>query len=240
MELVVATKNVNKIKEMRAVFGDVFPPGFQLLDLQGREGFAWPEVVEDRLTFEGNALKKATELARHARCSVLAEDSGLVVDALDGAPGVFSARYAGPQRSDADNNAHLISELEELSTDPPYTARYVAVVALAMFEEDPSGAWLLERLRGRCPTVQGEPSRGGELGVIAGEQGERPCHVIWWRGVCEGEVCLEARGEGGFGYDPHFWVPALGETMAELSLAQKGEISHRRRALSALARSLDP
>lgn len=238
MKLVIATKNKNKIREMEAVFGDVFPPGLELLDLGSAQGsFCWPEVVEDRLTFEGNAIKKAVELAQHAGQTVLAEDSGLVVDALDGAPGVFSARYAGPQRRDADNNALLVRSLEERGAAPPHTARYVAVVALAMFEDDPTGSWLLERLRARCPRVDGEPSSAGTLGVLSGE--ERRCHVIWWRGTCAGEIRATARGEGGFGYDPHFFVPGFDRMMAELSLDQKGAISHRRRALDAMARALE-
>lgn len=244
MELVVATKNQNKIKEMASIFVSVFPPELMLLDLSmTRDDFSWPDVIEDRLTFEGNAIKKAVELARHAGQTVLAEDSGLVVDALDGAPGVFSARYAGPQRSDADNNARLVQALTSSNHTAPYTARYVAVVALAMFEHDPLGAWLLERLRARHPAIEerGEPTRSGQLGELDGALGDTPrCHVIWWRGECEGEICLDARGTGGFGYDPHFFLPELGKAMAELSILEKGEISHRRRALEAMSSALNP
>ena len=151
---------------------------------------------EDADTFAGNAAKKAREVSAATGFPALADDSGLEVDALGGAPGVWSARYAGTA-GDAANNAKLLVALRDV---PPErrTARFRAVLALA----DVSGPL--------------------DDAVITAE------------GVCEGVVLDAPRGTGGFGYDPLFLVPELGQTFAELGVGPKGERSHRARAMQAM------
>ncbi len=228
MKLLVATKNRNKIKEFNRVVGDLFE-GVELQSLTQLTRPV-PDVIEDRETFEGNAIKKAVELCEFSGCSVMSEDSGLEVDALGGAPGVYSARYAGAElRSDQANNQKLVEELQAHS--PPYTARYVAVTCLALRGDDEMGAQLIARL-GIQDVPDGEPSGEG----LPGKVGDYV--VIWWRGECEGEIVLEGRGSGGFGYDPHFFSPTLGKTLAEVSLEEKSAISHRRAALEKLRRAM--
>jgi XTP/dITP diphosphohydrolase len=128
----------------------------------------------------------------------LADDSGLEVDALGGAPGVWSARYAGLPSDDARNNEKLVRALSDV----------------------PAGA---RQGRYRCVAAFVDPTRGIEL-VRAG--------------CCEGELRTVPKGEGGFGYDPYFFLPRLGRTMAELGLGEKNELSHRAAAFRALAQAL--
>ncbi len=147
--LVVGTRNVKKREEIVDLLGDL---GWEVRDLTG-----WPdapEVEEDADTFEGNARKKATELARHLGQWVLGEDSGLVVPVLKGRPGVYSARYAGRHGDDAANNARLLAELAPLP-DKPYPAYYVCTAALA----DPTGA-VRAVTEGRCHGVLVDAPRG--------------------------------------------------------------------------------
>jgi XTP/dITP diphosphohydrolase len=147
--LVVGTRNVKKREEILGLLGDL---GWEVRDLTG-----WPdapEVEEDADTFEGNARKKASELARYLGQWVLGEDSGLVVPVLKGRPGVFSARYAGRHGDDAANNARLLAELAPLP-DKPYPAYYVCTAALA----DPTGA-VRAVTEGRCHGVIVDAPRG--------------------------------------------------------------------------------
>src|SRR6516162_8305617 len=123
--LIVGTRNAKKREEILEILGDL---GLNLRDLTDYPGA--PEVVEDGTTFEANARKKAAELARHLGQWVLGEDSGLVVPALGGRPGVYSARYAGKQGDDAANNARLLAELAPLPEDRR-AAYYVCTAALA-------------------------------------------------------------------------------------------------------------
>ncbi|HEV2383524.1 MAG TPA: non-canonical purine NTP pyrophosphatase [Terriglobia bacterium] len=161
-----------------------------------------PPCVEDGLTFDENARKKAVYYSRGFEGVVFADDSGLCVDAFGGAPGVFSARYAGPEASDDANNAKLIAELRrargaapvEESTQSPSYAHYDCVIALA---------------------------RAGR--VLAVTDGRAP-----------GVVIEHPRGSGGFGYDPHFYYPPLGQTFAELSPEVKFAVSHRGEAFRKL------
>jgi XTP/dITP diphosphohydrolase len=160
--------------------------------------------VEDGRTFEENARKKAAYYSSRADGRVFADDSGIAVDALGGAPGIFSARFAGPGATDAANNARLIQELgraldpETLGTgtapNPRAAAHYVCVIALAE--------------RGR---------------VIAVTEGR-----------AHGVIVAPPRGSGGFGYDPYFFFPALGRTFAELGAEQKFAVSHRGEAFRKL------
>jgi XTP/dITP diphosphohydrolase len=192
--LVFATRNPGKLVELRELL-----PALDVLGVDeaaARLGRAIPDVEEDADTFAGNAAKKALEVSRATGFPALADDSGLEVDALGGAPGVWSARYAGGG-GDAANNAKLLVALRGV---PPErrTARFRAVLALADVD--------------------------GPLGDA----------VITTEGVCEGVVLDAPRGTGGFGYDPLFLVPDLGQTFAELGVGPKGERSHRARAMQAM------
>jgi XTP/dITP diphosphohydrolase len=193
--LVFATRNPGKLVELRQLL-----PGVAVLDIDeaaAHLGRAIPEVDEDADSFAGNAAKKAREVSRATGLPALADDSGLEVDALAGAPGVWSARYAGPGAGDAANNAKLLAALAGVPAERR-TARFRSVLALA---------------------------------DIAGPLGDA---VITADGACEGVVIDAPRGTGGFGYDPLFLVPALGQTFAELGVGPKGDLSHRARAMQAI------
>ncbi len=191
--LVVGTRNVKKREELLQILGDL---GVELRDLTHFPDA--PEVEEDGKTFEENARKKASELALHLGQWVLGEDSGLVVPALNGRPGVYSARYAGKQGDDAANNARLLAELAPLPDDRR-AAYYVCTAALA----DPSG----------------------EVKAVV-------------EGRCHGTILKEARGQGGFGYDPLFLIPEHHQTFGELSARVKHALSHRGRAMAQLRPAL--
>jgi XTP/dITP diphosphohydrolase len=197
--LVFATRNKGKLVELRQLL-----PGVDVLSIDEaaqRIGRAIPEVVEDAATFAGNALKKAREVSRITGLPALADDSGLEVDALGGAPGVYSARYAGEDADDAANNAKLLAALATVPAERR-TARFHAVLALA-----------------------------DVLGPLGTE-------TITADGVCEGRVLDAPRGAGGFGYDPLFLFPELGQTFAELGVGTKGDLSHRARAMRAIKPAL--
>jgi XTP/dITP diphosphohydrolase len=147
--LVVGTRNRKKLEEIREILGDL---GVELRDLGGYPGA--PEVVEDGATFEANARKKASELARNLGQWVLGEDSGLVVPALNGRPGVYSARYAGRQGDDEANNDKLLAELAPYPDDAR-AAYYVCTAAVA----DPSGE-VRAVAEGRCHGVLTRERRG--------------------------------------------------------------------------------
>lgn len=183
--LLFATSNRGKLREVRALLEGMD------LDLLSLEDFSnIPEAIEDGATFEDNARKKALHYHQWSHVVTLADDSGLEVDLLNGAPGVHSARFAGTQSDDAANNAKLISRLQGIPIEQR-TARFRCVMALAS---------------------------GGN--VVATSQG-----------AVEGLMIDEARGEQGFGYDPHFLLPELGLTKAQLSLEIKNQLSHRGQAL---------
>ena len=182
--LVVATRNKGKILEINALL-------IGLVDkISSAADFAdFPETVEDGNTFEENALKKAREAVYYSGFPALADDSGLVVDALNGRPGVYSARYAGVSASDAANNALLLEECQNVP-DGNRQAAFVCVLAFVT----PSGE---EQL---------------------------------FTGRIAGKILSAAKGEGGFGYDPLFLVDGFGRSMAELTLTEKNEVSHRAQA----------
>jgi len=192
---VFATRNPGKLVELRQLL-----PGAAVLGIDeaaARLGRPIPEVDEDRGTFAGNAAKKAREVSGATGLPALADDSGLEVDALGGAPGVWSARYAGPGADDAANNARLLAALAGVPA-ARRTARFRSVLALA---------------------------------DVTGPLGDA---VITADGACDGVVLDAPRGTGGFGYDPLFLVPGLGQTFAELGVGTKGELSHRARAMQAI------
>ena len=195
MRLVVATRNRGKLAELRSLLGA--HRGLELLCLSDLPPL--PEVVEDGDTFLANAQKKAREVALATRLPTLADDSGLLVDALDGAPGVHSARFAGEQASDDENNTRLLELLANVPTEDR-RARFRCVLALAT----PDGTL--------GPHTEGE---------------------------CEGRIVREPRGAHGFGYDPLFEVEGLGRTMAELSSAEKDDLSHRAVATRRMKDELD-
>lgn len=191
--LVMATHNSGKLREFRRVLE---PLGFEVKAVRDVvPGITEPE--ETGTTFAENALLKAEYYAQKTGLPVLADDSGLVVDALDGRPGVYSARYAGMPSDDEANNRKLVQELTGMPEEKR-TARYMCVLVLA---------------------VPG-------------------CEPVVCEGACEGLIHDEPAGNGGFGYDPYFYVPAKGKTMAAMSLDEKNEISHRGKALRHMAKRL--
>lgn len=183
MKVVLASHNKKKMAEMRAILSDI---GVEVLS-QANVGVDI-EPEETGTTFEENARIKAEAILRATGLPAIADDSGLVVDALDGAPGVWSARYGGEGLDDTGRWQLLLQNMED-QTDR--ACRFVSVICCAF----PDGTEILAR------------------------------------GACEGQVAREPRGEGGFGYDPVFWLPDLGKSMAELAPEEKNRISHRGRAL---------
>ncbi|RZI41060.1 RdgB/HAM1 family non-canonical purine NTP pyrophosphatase [Herbaspirillum sp. HC18] len=189
--LVLASNNAGKLKE----FGEMLAPiGFEV-HAQGE--FNVPEAEEPHATFVENALAKARHASRLTGLPALADDSGVCANALGGAPGVYSARYAGEPKSDARNNEKLIADLEPHADKSAY---YYCVLVFVRHADDP------------------QP-------VIAD-------------GRWNGEIIADARGQGGFGYDPYFLIPTLGKTVAELPAEEKNRLSHRGQALRALVEKL--
>ncbi|MCC5801355.1 MULTISPECIES: XTP/dITP diphosphatase [Rossellomorea] len=186
--VIIATKNRGKAKEFQHMFA---PYGYEvqtLLDLPHIE-----DVEETGVTFEENAILKAETVAGELGALVIADDSGLAIDALEGRPGVYSARYAGEEKSDEANMAKVLDELESVE-ESDRTARFHCVLAIA------------------GPDMETKTVTGS----------------------CEGMILREKRGTNGFGYDPIFFVPSLGKTMAELTQDEKSQISHRGHALEKL------
>lgn len=189
IEVVVATKNSGKVAEFAAALAELPVKVLALTDFG-----EIPEAVEDGDTFAENAAKKARHYAKLSGKACLADDSGLEVDALGGAPSVYSARYAGEQATDDQNNRKLLDEMAKVDINKR------------------SG-------RFRCALA------------FAAADGQ----IITADGACEGTILLEPRGQGGFGYDPLFYVPQFGKTFAELTIAEKNVISHRGIAIKNMA-----
>lgn len=189
--LVLASNNGGKLKEFAQILAQ---SGF-LVRPQGE--FDVAEADEPYLTFVENALAKARHAAQCTGLPALADDSGVCVRALRGAPGVRSARYAGEPKSDLANNRKLISDL---SPHRDKSAYYFCVLVLVRHAEDP------------------QP-------IIA-------------EGRWDGEIIATPRGQNGFGYDAHFWLPSLGKTAAELTAEEKNRLSHRGQALHTLVEKL--
>jgi XTP/dITP diphosphohydrolase len=192
-QLVLASGNVGKLRELSVILDDL---GYQL---HAQAEYGVSEVTETGTTFVENAIIKARHAASLTGLPALADDSGIEVDALDGAPGVYSARFSGPAADDAANNALLVERLQAVP-DAERSARYRAVIVFMRHAGDPS------------PLI---------------------CEGSW-----EGMIQLQPAGEGGFGYDPYFFLPELGCTSAELSAAEKNRISHRGMALVELKKKL--
>ncbi|MBK7900217.1 MAG: RdgB/HAM1 family non-canonical purine NTP pyrophosphatase [Azonexus sp.] len=192
--LVLASNNGKKLTELRALLA---PLG---IEVTPQDELGVSEAEEPHGTFVENALAKARHAALATGLPALADDSGLCVDALGGAPGVISARYAGEPKSDARNNEKLLAELAALPGEQARGAHFACVLVLVRSADDP------------------QP-------LIA-------------EGECPGRILAAPRGTGGFGYDPLFWLPELGKTMAELDAQEKNGISHRARAMARLLERL--
>jgi len=189
--LILASNNAGKLKEFSALLA---PINF---DLHAQSEFNVPEAEEPHVTFVENAIAKARHAARLTGKPALADDSGVCVNALGGAPGVYSARYAGEPKSDQRNNEKLIADLAAHADKSAY---YYCVLVFVRHADDP------------------QP-------VIADSR---------WNG----EMIATPRGQGGFGYDPYFWIPELEKTAAELTSEEKNRVSHRGQALRALIEKL--
>ena len=186
---VLASNNKGKLREFEQYFAS------HAIKLIPQSEFNVPEVEETALTFVENALLKARHATQFTDLPVLADDSGLVVDALNGAPGIYSARYAGKNSTAAAKVKKLLTELIEVP-EAKRTARFFCALTLLQHQNDPT------------PLI---------------------CQGIW-----EGNILFEEHGEGGFGYDPVFYVPTHNCSAAELPLSVKNQISHRAKALEQL------
>ena len=223
--LLIATRNTHKVEEIRVILGK----DYHYLTLDDFPGA--PEIIEDAATFAGNATKKAVELAQHlSRLSsagkqspvtlptyVLADDSGLEVDALGGAPGVHSARFAAldsgqaGNSSSAENNAKLLRALKDVPQEVR-TARFRCALALT-------------------PVIPGQTAANASPVCLANEL---ELQTELFEGACEGRIGFKLRGEGGFGYDPLFFPAGYDQTFGELGEEVKNRLSHRARALEKL------
>lgn len=190
-KIVLASNNAGKLREFSRLFADLD------IEIIPQSQLGVGEADEPHATFVENALAKARHAARITGLPALADDSGICVHALGGAPGVYSARFAGEPKSDTRNNEKLVAELAGQSDRRAF---YYAALVLVRHADDP------------------QP-------VIAD-------------GFLDGEIIATPSGEGGFGYDPYFFLPQFGKTVAEISAEQKSRISHRGKALRELVAKL--
>ena len=190
MKLVLASKNKKKLVEMNDILSHL---GIEVCS-EGEAGVD-VEVEETGTTFEENSLLKARAVMEESGMPAIADDSGLCVDALGGAPGVYSARYGGEGLSDVERYQLL---LDNMKGQMPRTARFVSVITCCFPDGD----------------------------------------VLSARGECEGTIAFAPMGEGGFGYDPIFYYPPYGKTLAEVSPEEKNQVSHRANALRAFYQKL--
>jgi len=190
-KLVIASNNPGKLREIDRILQ---PLGLEILP---QSAFNIPEAEEPYCTFIENCLTKARHASELAGLPALADDSGICIDALNGAPGVYSARFAGEPKSDQRNNEKMI---ELLQHETNRKAHYYCIIVLVRHPHDP------------------QP-------IIA-------------EGSWHGEIIDTPRGSGGFGYDPYFLVPELGQTGAELAPDVKNGMSHRGKALAELVAKL--
>ena len=185
MRVIIATNNKNKVREIKSVFNNPLIE-FKTLNEIG----CYDEIVEDGNSFEENALIKAKYISKKYNCIAISDDSGLEVEALNGAPGIYSARYAGTHR-DLDNNRLLIKNLKGIENR---RANYTCAICVYY----PNDEYVIT------------------LGKVFGR------------------IIDEARGNNGFGYDPHFYIDEFQKTFAEVPLEVKNTISHRAKALRML------
>lgn len=190
--VVLASGNAGKLKELQATLA---PLGIALLP---QSDFDMPEVEETGTTFVENALLKARAASRHCGLPAIADDSGLEVDALNGAPGIYSARFAGGG-GDSANNQKLLQALEGIDA-AQRSARYQCLLVYMRHWQDPT------------PLI---------------------CQGSW-----EGSILVQSQGDGGFGYDPLFYLPDYDCSAAELPAGEKNRVSHRARASAELLSAL--
>jgi XTP/dITP diphosphohydrolase len=195
VKLVVATRNRHKVREIAVLLAEA---ELTLEAVTIDEVAPTAELREDEDTFEGNALAKARQASVACGMPAIADDSGIEVDALGGAPGVRSARWSGEPCDDGRNNEKMLRELSGIPA-VQRTARY------------------------RCAAAFVDAAQNDE---------------VVRSGACEGVLLSEAQGTGGFGYDPLFFIPSLGRTMAQIDLVEKNRLSHRATAFRALAQAL--
>ncbi|WP_026971705.1 XTP/dITP diphosphatase [Aliagarivorans marinus] len=188
-KLVLATGNPGKVKELGELLA---PHNFEVLP---QSAFDVPDAEETGTTFVENAIIKARQAAKLTGLPAIADDSGLAVDALNGAPGLYSARYAGKGASDQDNLNKLLDALRGVAPEQR-TAQFHCVLVYLRHADDPA------------PII---------------------CHGRW-----QGQITEQTAGQGGFGYDPVFWVEGEGCTSAELTKERKNQLSHRGQALRQL------
>jgi XTP/dITP diphosphohydrolase len=191
-KIVLATGNKGKVAEFAHLFEQYN------IDVLPQSDFKVPDVPETGTTFVENAIIKARHAASLTGLPAIADDSGLVVEALNGAPGIYSARYAGDQATDTNNCEKLLSALSDTNVRQ---AKFLCVLVFMRHAQDPT------------PII---------------------CQGEW-----EGEITREAHGNGGFGYDPIFYLPSLQRTAAELSKEEKSSISHRAEALVHMMQQLN-
>ncbi|MFA5139350.1 MAG: RdgB/HAM1 family non-canonical purine NTP pyrophosphatase [Elusimicrobiota bacterium] len=207
MKLLLATGNPHKVREISEILGRT---GVELLSLKDLPGL--PHAEEDGSTLEENARKKAVQAAEASGLWAMADDTGLEVEALGGAPGIHAARYAGEGCTFADNVRKLLRELQGV----PRERRGAAF---------------------RCVVALCGPGRG--CGQVLSGYGkcssEGPGLEYFSEGRLEGVILEKEAGSGGFGYDPVFFIPSAGKTLAEMSAEEKNLISHRALALRAMA-----
>ncbi len=188
MKFVFATNNQHKLNELQAILGD----HFELLSLEDIGCFE--DIPEEQPTLEGNARQKAFYVYEKFGFPCFADDTGLEIEALNGEPGVYSARYAGEAK---DPQANMDKVLTKLKNEDNRKARFRTVISL----------------------------------ILDGEEKQ-------FEGIVEGEIIREKRGDSGFGYDPVFLPVGYNKTFAEMSLADKNQISHRARAVQKLVEYL--
>ncbi|WP_072570519.1 MULTISPECIES: XTP/dITP diphosphatase [unclassified Enterobacter] len=192
-KVVLATGNAGKVRELASLLNDFG------LDVVAQTELGVDSVEETGLTFIENAIIKARHAAKVTGLPALADDSGLAVDVLGGAPGIYSARFSGVDATDQQNLEKLLEELQDVPDDKRQ-AQFHCVLVYMRHADDPT------------PLV---------------------CHGSW-----QGVITREQAGNGGFGYDPIFFVPSLGKTAAELTREEKSAISHRGQALKLLLEAM--
>ena len=228
MKLVLATRNPHKARELAAML-DLGLPVLTMTEI----GFPG-EIREDGKTFEKNArikllaagdfLARKKDDADSGACCLVADDSGLEVDALAGAPGVWSARYAGPSADDKTNLQKLLREMKDVP-GPKRAARFRCVLAARWLPQPPV-------LSGKL-TFQHSQECWNVSGWSGGDE-------VVFEGVCEGKIGFKPKGENGFGYDPVFFPEGSCRTFAEMGSGEKNRISHRARAADKLKKWLKP
>lgn len=189
MKITLASNNLGKLTEFQQLLTGL---DFEVVP---QSSFQVPDAIENGLSFVENALIKARHASRLTGLPAIADDSGLEVDQLNGAPGIYSARFSGENATDKKNNQHLLTRLKN-TPDHKRTARFQCILAYMRHPEDPT------------PII---------------------CQGTW-----EGVIATKPKGEGGFGYDPLFYLPELNCTSAQLQKSQKNKISHRGKAMAQL------